>query len=232
MSDSSETCAHGKQAPRVRLADVPVSQAGTGPHKCAVCAYDAGATTPRHEPGPFKVEDVVISIHAQVELLKRCRATFPHILPTMVGQTEFQTAPYYLAQGHSIWFRFEPALDAATAQVIHETGHWINQNFVVRLCAVLEAHHIIGKEIENKPDLDGFIEVSLTRRLRNIFAHGSGRCDPAKADHLKLKNKIVERFALNAADCPEGWFPLPIDKVLAKLATGCEKYVRMVGNAI
>jgi hypothetical protein len=43
MTESAfETCKHGRQAPRGVLDDLPDSQAGTGRHKCAVCAYEAG----------------------------------------------------------------------------------------------------------------------------------------------------------------------------------------------
>jgi hypothetical protein len=43
MSESSfESCKHGKQAPKDLLEELPDSQAGSGRHKCAVCAYEAG----------------------------------------------------------------------------------------------------------------------------------------------------------------------------------------------
>ncbi len=38
----NEGCAHEKSAPREMLEELPQSQAGTGRHKCAVCAYNAG----------------------------------------------------------------------------------------------------------------------------------------------------------------------------------------------
>ena len=37
-----EECKHGNQAARDILDKLPDSQAGTGRHKCAVCAYEAG----------------------------------------------------------------------------------------------------------------------------------------------------------------------------------------------
>jgi len=41
-ASSFESCKHGKQAPKDLLEDLPISQAGTGRHKCAQCAYEAG----------------------------------------------------------------------------------------------------------------------------------------------------------------------------------------------
>ena len=176
---SFETCDHGNQAPRDMLAELPMSQAGTGRHKCAVCAYAEGAARSRREPGPFDPDEVIAAIRAHQEFLTRSRATFPHITDAMVGRTEFPTAPYYFIKGHSVNFRFERPLDLDTARAIHETGQWINQNFVVRLCAVLDSHRVTGQQIENRKDLLGYAELRLARKLRNLFAHASGRCDPA-----------------------------------------------------
>jgi hypothetical protein len=38
----NETCDHGNTAPMDVLDDLPHSQAGTGRHKCAICAYEKG----------------------------------------------------------------------------------------------------------------------------------------------------------------------------------------------
>lgn len=38
----TETCAHGRTAPRALLESLPDSQAGSGRHKCALCAYSLG----------------------------------------------------------------------------------------------------------------------------------------------------------------------------------------------
>lgn len=42
MATMFESCKHKKQAPRELLDSLPTAQAGTGWHKCAVCAYEAG----------------------------------------------------------------------------------------------------------------------------------------------------------------------------------------------
>ncbi len=142
---SFEGCDHGNQALRDLLSELPISQAGTGRHKCAVCAYAEGAKTTRREPGPFKPEEVIAAIRAHQELLTRTRATFPFIPDALVGRTEFPTAPYYFTKGHAVTFRFEPRLDLETARSVQEAGQWINENFVGRLCAVLDAHRVTGQ---------------------------------------------------------------------------------------
>lgn len=44
-----ESCKHGHQAPRDLLDALPVSQAGTGRHKCVQCAYEAGVEEGRRQ---------------------------------------------------------------------------------------------------------------------------------------------------------------------------------------
>src|SRR2546425_1627074 len=103
-----EACGHGNQAPRDILAGLPLSRADTGRHRCAICAYAEGAKTSGREPGPFNPDEVVAAIRAHQELLTRSRATFPFIPDALIGETEFQTAPYYFTQGQTVSFRFEP----------------------------------------------------------------------------------------------------------------------------
>lgn len=222
---SIDTCEHGSQAPRKVLEALPPSRAETTTDRCVVCAYAAGAGTSLRAPGPFDPAKVLEAIRAHREHLDRTRATFPHVPATMVGQSVFPTAPYYFTRGHHVVFQFDPPLDDSTARALHESGQWINENFVVRLCAVLDSHKVTGKSIENRKDLPGYPELRLARRLRNVFAHGSGRCDPANSDHRKLRADIVAHFNLVEGECQSGWFPLPVAKVLVKLAEGCEQYV-------
>ena len=40
----AETCKHGQGAPKAVISELPESQAGTGRHRCVVCAYAVGLT--------------------------------------------------------------------------------------------------------------------------------------------------------------------------------------------
>lgn len=48
-----EDCGHGKIAPIIVLEDLPESQAGTGRHKCATCAYQFGFEAGLNEQATF-----------------------------------------------------------------------------------------------------------------------------------------------------------------------------------
>ena len=198
---------------------------------CDVCLRAGTPKTRLRAPGPVDVAKTCAAISTQVKLLRRSRATFPYISPTVVGQRDFQTAPYYLAHGHHITFTFDAPITEATRGEVNEVGYWINQNFVVRLYAVLEAGRIVGNRIRIKDGIDGCTEVKLVRQLRNTFSHGSGVYRSAVAHHRDLRKALIDRFNVSDREPPDssGWFPIPIQGVLVKLADGCQRYVRALG---
>ncbi len=55
-----------------------------------------------------------------------------------------------------------------TSLIIAELpSHWLNENFIVRLYAVMESHGLVGEKINIRKDLDGWEELDILRRLRN-----------------------------------------------------------------
>ncbi|MCG6959165.1 hypothetical protein LJE82_04640, partial [bacterium BMS3Abin03] len=113
---------------------------------------------------------------------------------------------------------------------ITSIGHWTNQNYIILICSLIEANKIITKENEGKIDqsIDGWEEVDLVRRLRNQFAHSSGKYDPNDPEEKKLYERIVTFFKVSLAkDSSEATeFPLPIDVVLEPITEGCKKYIQ------
>jgi hypothetical protein len=156
--------------------------------------------------------------------LVNCRAHFPYVTEDLVGQTTVATAPYYINRGFGISFNFSDGLTRQAIQRINEIGRWINQNFVVRLYALLESHHIVSNEIKIDQSIQGWEELDLVRRLRNYFAHSSGEFNPEKEEHQETMEKLVSHLNLDVNDLKD--FPLDIDKVLEPLFVGCKKYVK------
>ena len=157
---------------------------------------------------------------------KNCRAHFPAISNTMIGETIIPTAPYYVADGFQVSFVLNEPLDEHKINKIHEIGHWINQNFVVRLCALLESRDIIPKDEKKRIDqtIDGWQGVDLVRRLRNYFAHSSGRYDSSKGEHVKTMDVLGEHLGIDMEGRRD--FPLSINTVLEPLFNGCKKYTK------
>jgi len=151
-----------------------------------------------------------------------CRAHFPFVTPQSVGAKAVSTAPYYIQQGFNITFLFNEGISADGIDKINEIGHWINQNFVVRLCALLESFSVLSNNINF--NLDGAEHVHIVRRLRNCFAHSSGRFHPNDSEHRKTMELMRDHLGISIKNL-SAW-PLPIDTVLEPLFEGCKKYAK------
>ena len=156
--------------------------------------------------------------------LNRCRGYFPCVDDSSVGATVILTSPYYQAQGISIVHSFDVPLTLEKKNEINDIGHWINQNFVIRLCALMEYHHMLSASTNIDFNLNGAEHLNIVRRLRNRFVHSSGRYNPDNSDDLKTMELIKEHLEIPIDEMID--WPLAIDTVLEKLIEGCKLYVK------
>ncbi|MEE9555462.1 MAG: hypothetical protein V3W18_14345 [candidate division Zixibacteria bacterium] len=153
--------------------------------------------------------------------LLNCRAYFPASTDTIIGQTTVLTAPYYRKSGLKIRFCFDEPLTRSNIDKINDIGHWINQNFVIRLFALLDSHNVLSDLDSN---VDGFKDIDIIKRLRNIFAHSSGKYNPRKSKHKKILRDMEKHLVgIKIQDIQD--FPLAIETVLQPLFNGCRRYV-------
>jgi hypothetical protein len=155
-----------------------------------------------------------------------CKAHFPYVPLAAKGAKKVRTAPFYIEQGFDIEFYFSKGISEEGIQRINQIGHWLNQNFIIRLCAILESFEVISKAETNKIDFkfEGAKHVNIERRLRNCFVHSSGRYDPTDKNHKKTMQLIHDKLGV-LTDGVADW-PISIDKVLKPLYKGCVKYAR------
>lgn len=168
------------------------------------------------------VKKLIETCQALWEDFNNCRAYFPNILPDMVGMKRVETAPYYKAQGFNINFIFNEGVSEKEIKRINRIGHWINQNFIIRLYAVLESYHIVSDSIEIDFNLKGAQYLDLVRRFRNYFAHSSGIFKPSNIEHnktIEVMNSILGIHTEGLTD-----WPLSIGTVLKPLFDGCILY--------
>ena len=106
-------------------------------------------------------------------------------------------------------------------------GHWINEAFVIRLNAVLEAHHVLDESKSIDKSLPGARSVDLCRRLRQKFAHATGAIHDADAE--KLDVAMREHYKLgDQASLFDGKFIMSKDTVLRPMYADCVAYSRAV----
>gem|GEM_PF-3154262 len=106
-----------------------------------------------------------------------------------------------------------------------QAGHWINEAFVVRLVAVLEAHHVVGRGKVINQALSGWRRVDLCRRLRNKFAHATGKI--RSSDSRRLDEDVKAEFCLDEQQSIfGGHFILSKDTVLQPMLEACTHYAQ------
>ncbi len=154
--------------------------------------------------------------------LNKNRGYFPCVDDSSVGAKILLTPPYYRAQGINIVHKFEEPLSVEIKDEMLRIGHWINQNFIIRLCALIESYQVISNAIKIDFALDGAEQLNIVRRLRNRFAHSSGRYNPDNSDDLKTMELMRKHLGISIDGCTD--WPLAIDTVLERLLEGCKLY--------
>ena len=169
----------------------------------------------------------------QLRLLTVTRAVFPRLAENVEGKTSVLTAEHFRAQGLGVVLSFAAPVSDKDIKGYNELAHWLNENFVVRLYAVMEANGFVSETVSIRHDLPGADELDILRRLRRLIAHGSGYYDPENADKARLKQRIESTFSVEARREPEDLnkFPLGIRQVLIPLVEGCKRYVEAIGLA-
>lgn len=180
--------------------------------------------TMRMEDDIMRKRSIKTLLH-DMEILKmnfmNTKAYFPYMEENMLGEYNIRTAPFYINEGFNIKFTFNQPITKKHIKNNNEISGWINQNFIVRLYALLD-HYNVTKKIDQS--FEGWKELDLLRRLRNIFAHTSGRFNSKNAKHNKLVNELVSYF--NIQDRIPNKFPIPIDKVCIPIYDGCVRYIQ------
>jgi hypothetical protein len=105
-----------------------------------------------------------------------------------------------------------------------EVGHWINEAFVVRLWAVLEAHRIVGVRPIAKLR-DGAREVRVCRLLRHQIAHSHGTLASKVARRLDWQVRSVFKLG-SQASLFDGKFILAKNSVLRPMHRACVRYAQ------
>jgi len=151
------------------------------------------------------------------------KAIFPYMDKSIIGQSSVDTADYYKARGYFFKLVSPRPFTESDIERNNEISNWMNENYVVRLYALLNSYKIVSGLSSIDESIDGSKEVKLLIRLRNVFAHTSGRYNPEDERQRDLFKDIVAHFKLNEDESKE--IRLDIDKVLDPLYGGCQKYV-------
>lgn len=98
-----------------------------------------------------------------------CRAHFPALSETLLGKSAIPSAPYYIKRGFNVTICLSEPLDKEKYNKIHSIGHWINQNFIIRLSALFESYQIYSEKIDIDFNLQGSHLTNIVRRLEIVL---------------------------------------------------------------
>jgi hypothetical protein len=171
---------------------------------------------------------IVTLIHAQRHMLLGMRAYFPSVSQDMTGQREIRLPSFHARHAHHVAMTFSDPLDHADIGEIAGIGHWLLQNYVIRLCALLEQHGVVPAEGQGgmRAGVAGHDHVEMLRTLRGVFAGSDGGYDGKSPEDRALYERIVKLYSLAAESAESASeYPLDIDKVLQPMTEGCIAYV-------
>jgi hypothetical protein len=173
--------------------------------------------------------EIIQQIEQQWADLLRVRSAFPTMRDNVIGAQHVSTAPFYQDHGYHVRLSFAQPLTPETIKEVNHIGRWLNESYVIRLCALLEFYQIIPREGQGRinQSLEGHEAIDILRRLRNALLHRSGRHNPEDANSRKLYECMVQTFSVQAeSSTTAAQYPVHIDGFLLPLTEGCKCYVK------
>jgi hypothetical protein len=171
-------------------------------------------------------------IDQQVAFLHRCRSVFPRLDADLVGKSSFEAPEYFKKQGHSVTVSLSEPMTTEFIHDLNELAHWLNENYVMRIYALLESHKLVGGSVSIRKDLDGWNEVDMVRRLR-----GKSATDRRATTRMTERKLRCTAGSSNTSSCPIDTRILTTTSirsvlhVFSCLAEGCKKCAEAVLNA-
>lgn len=154
----------------------------------------------------------------------KAKAYFPYLNESAIGKNSLGSSDFDQMFGISMWLKFSKNLTKREIEDINEIGYYINQNFIVRLFALLQSYGVTD-DLPNFKNYKYYEYIEVLTLLRNCFAHSSGFYNPANRNHRKAIEKIKELFGVE--QIKEDWFPIPKDRVIFKIFSGVKEFTKL-----
>ena len=153
----------------------------------------------------------------------KVRARFPFMDNKIFGFTSVESPWFYKKYNIHLHLNFSSPIDEVISEENNAIGHFINQNFIIRLFAILDFYGFVGGNAALVRDSPGYTDVFILKELRNKFAHSLGRYNPKKSKHKKLRALIISHYGLDVGEYND--FPLNVNEVMSPLVDGCKAYI-------
>jgi hypothetical protein len=172
----------------------------------------------------YKLEEIYGEIDMLHYYFSSSKAFFRYIRDIDLGQEEIP--PYNVLGLYEVQVKFNRAITKEDQNFQNAIGHYLNQNFLIRLYCLLEAHHIIDKDHPLNENLSGGKEVSILEQMRHRFSHGSGKINYNVRSNVELLESLINYFGEKHVDKEN--FPISQYPTIKKVIDGAKLYVKAV----
>jgi hypothetical protein len=167
-----------------------------------------------------QIEEICEEVERQWEYHFIARAAFPANILQVIP--EYESSPYHIQHGAQMNVRVPVPLSPLMARGLEGIGHWLNQNYIVRLFGILAEYQVItaGKQAKNP-------STRILASLRpKVGAHSRGYRNPESGKVRKLTQLIQEHLDSSVLPDDVRHFNLSIHPVLQTLKEHCVTFVR------
>jgi hypothetical protein len=167
-----------------------------------------------------QIEEICEEVESQWEYHLIARAAFPSNM--MEGIPEYESPPFYPQHGVRLQVRVPVPFSPVMERGLEGIGHWLNQNYIIRLFGILDEYRVItaGREASNP-----YTHILAILR-HNVGTHSRGYRNPGRTEVRKVTRLIQEHLDPSVLDEDIRHFNLAIDTVLHRLKEHCVTFVR------
>ncbi|MDD3102114.1 MAG: hypothetical protein PHE59_03145 [Patescibacteria group bacterium] len=156
------------------------------------------------------------------EMYKRCKSHHSYREDNVIGLKCIEPGEYY-SNRNKFSICYDNPITQEDKKENNKISNWINENFIVRLCSILDCYQICSNRQKIDHKINNWQDINFIRQLRNIFCHTTESNFDKK--YQKIIKKIGEYLKLSKND-----FGLSIDKVIEPLFNGCKEYIKILKN--
>ncbi|MBL1233820.1 MAG: hypothetical protein COA31_013955 [Flavobacteriales bacterium] len=169
-------------------------------------------------------DDLNAKIDELYGMFRAVRWIIQYVGPKYEGQKVVKWKSRIPSNEILVTYNFDKPINEETRSELNKISEYENQNFIVRLYALLQYEGLFNKGIDKS--LEGHQHVSFLENLRHQFAHKPGKFNPKNKKSNKLRLDLFEFYKINPDDSLPDQFPLPKDIMIHPMVNGVKNYVK------
>lgn len=171
------------------------------------------------------VNELILKIDELFQIHLSQRGILQYVSDKHVGQNQISWGSKVTSSWFDITFKFQNTISETTRSELNRISEYMNQNFIVRLHALLEYEGI--KDTKSKIDIEisGHEILQILHELRKEFAHKTGKFNPENKDSVRLRHRLFKTFDINSEESLPDQFPLDKNRVIKPIVDGIKLYI-------